>query len=176
MPDKKNNDVSAEESALFRDTMRHVKPLAEGKDNSEPIRERSEDDEDFPEGDYTLSDYESEPPVSSTEVMKYKDPSINEKIFKALRAGKISIDEEIDLHGMIVDEAHQNLQIFLRESQQNGFRCVRIVHGKGHKAGDRPILKNKVNNWLRQLRCVLAFCSATPRDGGTGAVYVLLRR
>jgi len=170
------DDLSPEERELFKDSMRHVKPLEEGKDHSEPIGERHDDIDELPEGDYTLSEFESEAPVTSTTVLTYKDPSISDKIFKSLKAGKIPIDEALDLHGMIVDEAHEAMQIFLREAQQNGWRCVRIVHGKGHKAGDRPILKNKVNNWLRQLRCVLAFCSATRQDGGTGAVYVLLRR
>ena len=55
-------------------------------------------------------------------------------------------------------------------------RCAHIIHGKGYRSGERqPVLKRKVNYWLRLRPDVLAFCSATPRDGGTGAVYVLLR-
>ena len=58
-----------------------------------------------------------------------------------------------------------------------GKRCVRIVHGKGLSSeGKLPVLKVKVNSWLRQKDDVLAFCSARPQDGGTGAVYVLLKK
>ena len=69
------------------------------------------------------------------------------------------------------------LDRFLEESRRRGWRCVRIVHGKGF--GSRsgvPIMKAHVDRWLRARPEVLAFCSATPPDGGTGALYVLLRR
>lgn len=56
-------------------------------------------------------------------------------------------------------------------------RVVRIIHGKKNSSeGKMPVLKGKVNSWLRQKSEVLAFCSARPNDGGTRAVYVLLKR
>ena len=79
-------------------------------------------------------------------------------------------------HGLSRAQAQQQLLKFLHLSSQNGWRCVRIIHGKGYRSPDnQPILKNSVNQWLRQHRDVLAFCSAKPADGGTGAVYVLLK-
>jgi DNA-nicking Smr family endonuclease len=56
--------------------------------------------------------------------------------------------------------------------------CIRIIHGKGKRSRNNkgPVIKTKVNHWLRQRDDVLAFCSARPIDGGTGAIYVLLRR
>ena len=69
------------------------------------------------------------------------------------------------------------LAAFLDRCGHRGARCVHIIHGKGHGSSNQgPVLKNKVNAWLRQREEVLAFCSAQPKDGGTGAVYVLLRR
>lgn len=172
MSNKKDvDDISPEERQLFRDTVADTIPTHAKKHALSTEQKPKKQPED-----YHLSEFESEPTVTHTTVISYKDPSINIKIFSDLKNGKVPIEAELDLHGLIVDEAHDALQNFIHNAQQKSLRCVRIIHGKGHKADERPILKNKVNNWLRQLHCVLAFCSATPRDGGTGAVYVLLRR
>jgi DNA-nicking Smr family endonuclease len=87
------------------------------------------------------------------------------------------VESELDLHGLIVTEARLEMIRFLRDCQLMGGGCVRIIHGKGHGSLQKqPILKNKVNKWLRQYDAVLAFCSARNSDGGTGAVYVLVQR
>ena len=91
--------------------------------------------------------------------------------------GKVHIDAELDLHGLTAVRAEPILAMFLAECQQQQIRSVRIIHGKGWGSRDnRPVLKSKVNYWLRQSDAVLAFCSATIEDGGTGALYVLLKR
>lgn len=78
---------------------------------------------------------------------------------------------------MTVTTARESLGEFLRRARRDSLGCVRIVHGKGNGSRQRgPVLKQKVNHWLRQRDEVLAFCSARPVDGGTGAIYVLLRR
>ena len=79
------------------------------------------------------------------------------------------------MHRKTVDEARESLSHFLITCKTKGIRHVLIIHGKGRGAG-KPILKNKLNHWLRQTEQVLAFCSAAPKDGKSGAVYVLLRR
>jgi DNA-nicking Smr family endonuclease len=82
----------------------------------------------------------------------------------------------LDLHGLGQAAARDNLADFLVQNRDAGRRCVKIVHGKGYRSGARgPILKIAVNSWLRRHADVLAFTSARPIDGGTGAVYVLLR-
>ena len=81
----------------------------------------------------------------------------------------------MDLHGKTVEESKIALSRFLMQCQAKGIRHVLIIHGKGHKMG-KPILKNKLNHWLRQIDDVLAFCSATAKEGRSGALYVLLRR
>jgi len=97
--------------------------------------------------------------------------------FRKLRRGRYSVQDEVDLHGMTVVEAREHLQAFLEQALSRRLTCVRIVHGKGRGSGHGgPILKRKVDVWLRQWDRVLAFCSARPADGGTGAVYVLLKR
>ena len=97
-------------------------------------------------------------------------------VLKKMRAGKLDIDSTLDLHGLSVDAARQQLIDFMDECRQFGYRHVIIVHGKGFRSQDKPVIKPLVNRWLRQANEVLAFCSAQPRDGGTGAVYVLLRK
>jgi len=82
----------------------------------------------------------------------------------------------IDLHGMTVDEAHDSLADFLLDARGRGFRCVRVIHGKGLTSRNRePVLKGKVRRWLSQWDDVLAYCEAPPHAGGSGAVVALLR-
>lgn len=98
-------------------------------------------------------------------------------ILRRLRRGDYTVEDELDLHGLNVAGAREALAQFLAEARARGLRCVRIVHGKGRGSPGRlPVLKNKVALWLRRRDDVLAYGSARPVDGGTGAVYVLLRR
>lgn len=108
--------------------------------------------------------------------LSFVAPGLQKNVLKKIRNGFFGIDAESDLHGLSRTQAQQQLLRFLHLSNQNGWRCVCIIHGKGYRSTDnQPILKNSVNQWLRQHRDVLAFCSAKPADGGTGAVYVLLK-
>jgi DNA-nicking Smr family endonuclease len=83
---------------------------------------------------------------------------------------------QLDLHGQTVDEARQSLVTFIDEALSEGLRCVRIVHGQGHSSpGQRAVLKNKVPSWLVQISAVSAFAQAPAKEGGAGALVVLLR-
>jgi len=103
---------------------------------------------------------------------------IQKTVLRKLRNGQIAVEGELDLHGRGVSEAEQELRAFLRNKQSAaGRRAVRVIHGKGHGSpNQKSVLKEKVNEWLRQSDAVLAFCPAGPTDGGTGAVRVLLKR
>jgi len=94
---------------------------------------------------------------------------------RKLKRGQFDIEDELDLHGMRVKEAGQTLESFLSKCSNHGRRCVRIIHGKGLRTGG-SVLKENVAQWLRLRSDVVAFCSAQPNDGGTGAVYVLLKK
>lgn len=97
-------------------------------------------------------------------------------ILTKLRRGHWSVQGEIDLHGHTSDEAHDALSDFLVESRQHGYRCVRVIHGKGLTSPQRePVLKGKVRKWLSHWDDVLAYCEAPRHAGGGGAVLVLLR-
>ena len=97
-----------------------------------------------------------------------------------LRKGDYSVQSHLDLHGLVLDEAKARFEAFIRESQQQGHNCVRIVHGRGkHSSSEPAVLKTHLTRWLssrKMRRVVVAFASARWKDGGGGAVYVLLYR
>ena len=98
------------------------------------------------------------------------------QVVRRLRRGLIPIEDELDLHGLTQSAARDRLAEFLQNTRAEGRRCVRIIHGKGYRSGARgPVLKIAVDSWLRRHLDVMAFTSARAIDGGTGAVYVLLR-
>ena len=115
--------------------------------------------------------------VGSEETLNFRRSGIQQRLFSRLRNGQIHIEAELDLHGMTIDIAHQALAKFIHDCQHYNIRCARIIHGKGwNSKHHKPILKTKLNSWLQQDENILAFCSAPIKDGGTGAVYVLIRR
>ncbi len=115
--------------------------------------------------------------LDTGEELGFRRPGVPETLLRKLRRGQFVVDDEIDLHGLSAPRARDALRNFLNEATDRRMRCVRVVHGKGRRSGPRgPVLKHVVNGWLRRSNAVMAFASARPVDGGTGAVYVLLRR
>ena len=103
-------------------------------------------------------------------------PGLPRNVLRDLRRGRWTIQRHIDLHGLNRHEAHEAVIVFLAAAQSDGKRCLRIVHGRGHGSPDRQgILRQLVKSWLSRRKDVLAFCHAPPRDGGDGALWVLLR-
>ncbi|GAA0785798.1 Smr/MutS family protein [Marinobacterium sediminicola] len=115
--------------------------------------------------------------IESSDELLFASPGVQIRLLKRLRQGHIPWEAGLDLHGYTVDQARDELSSFIRDAVRQQLRAVIIVHGKAHTQPGQPaLLKSCVNDWLRQLNPVIAFCSAQPRDGGTGAVYVLLKR
>ena len=116
----------------------------------------------------------------SDEFVEGKVSGLDPAIVRRLRQGDYAVQGHIDLHGMTRQEARGAVDRFLRESRNQGKRCVLVVHGRGtHSKDQMPVLKEALRSWLatnRFGRHVLAFASARPTDGGVGAIYVLLRR
>jgi len=97
-------------------------------------------------------------------------------VLTKLRRGHWVVQSEIDLHGMTTTEAHDALGDFLGDARARGWRCVRVIHGKGLSSPNRePVLKGKVRRWLTHWDDVLAYCEAQRHAGGSGAVLVLLK-
>jgi len=115
--------------------------------------------------------------VEKGDELFFKRPGVQQRVIEKLRRGQFAIEKELDLHGMTVIDTETALKRFLAHCQQNNYRCVRIIHGKGHGSKDKqPVIKNRLNQWLQKNSAILAFISARPADGGTGAVYVLIKR
>ena len=114
--------------------------------------------------------------LDTDDQLSFRRPGIGVEITRRLRSGHWSIQRQLDLHGLRVDEAREALGEFIRHAHKLGVRCVRVVHGKGMGSpGKSPVLKGRVQSWLVQKKEVLAFVQARPIDGGAGALLVLLQ-
>ncbi|MEE9344189.1 MAG: Smr/MutS family protein [Methylococcales bacterium] len=103
-------------------------------------------------------------------------PGLQHRVMKQLRRGKIAQDDTLDLHGATAIQARKLLHEFITVCSANNYRAVIIVHGKGLRStNNTPVLKTRVNYWLRDHQNVLGFCPAAPQHGGSGALYVLLK-
>src|SRR6185369_6735614 len=91
----------------------------------------------------------------------FRRPGISLDVLGRLRKGQWAIQDQLDLHGLRRDEAREALVAFIRNADQRGLRCLRVVHGKGHGSpGREPVLKSKVQRWLAQRQEVIAFAQA----------------
>lgn len=121
-----------------------------------------------------LSDHYYET-VKSDSVLSYSHPSLSSKRFQEFLKGNVRWEAKLDLHGLNLDLAKDRLIDFILNQNLLGHRVILVVHGKGGQFNPTPVLKNLVKHWLPQFPQVLAFRSAIGRDGGNGAVYVLLK-
>ncbi len=123
-----------------------------------------------------LSDeFDVETLLDTDDALSYRRPGIGTDVTRKLRKGGWSIQGQVDLHGLRREDARQALVDFIKDAARMGWRCVRVVHGKGlGSPGKTPVLKGKVQSWLIQKQEVLAFVQARPAHGGAGALVVLL--
>ncbi|MCK5648686.1 MAG: Smr/MutS family protein [Gammaproteobacteria bacterium] len=175
---KKHTD---EDFSTFQEAIKGVKAMKNDRidlyaypANTRPFKDKSQYNDDLHH--VLLSDEQESAEVSGEEFLFFARPGLQFKAQKQLRQGKIIIDDHLDLHGLTISEARETLLDFIRFAQKQQIRCIRLVHGKGYRAStQKPVLKNKINNWLRQHPDILAFSSAQPKDGGTGALYIILK-
>jgi DNA-nicking Smr family endonuclease len=114
--------------------------------------------------------------AAGSAALSFHRAGVRVQVMRRLRRGLYPTEDELDLHGLTQTAARDSLADFIARSRDSGRRCVRIIHGKGYRSGARgPVLKTAVDLWLRRHTDVMAFTSARAIDGGTGAVYVLLR-
>ena len=115
--------------------------------------------------------------VGAEDELYWAREGVQEGQMRKLKQGQVGFEGSLDLHGMKVEQARDTLWEFIAEAVRREIRCVRVTHGKAARLdGKRPLIKSHVNTWLRQHPQVLGFASCLPRHGGTGALYVLLRR
>jgi len=169
-----------EDTQLFRDAVRDVKPLGGGRPVAGPksaLRRYR-----LPRQNQKVM-LDAEPPGSANspviereDELSFRRPGVQIALLRKLRRAEWGIQGEIDLHGLTGDQATRVLHEFIDNAVARQARCVRIIHGKGLRSSDRlPVLKNVVSQVLRRMPAVMAFVSAKQNDGGTGATYVLLR-
>jgi DNA-nicking Smr family endonuclease len=169
-----------EDTRLFREAVQGAKKLRQ--DEAAAIaRRRPAPQARFSRADRhavlreSLSGEAGDPELAAGDELVYHRAGVPMTVLRKLRRGQYRVQAEMDLHGMTVVEAKQALRDFLAEALDRQFRCVRIIHGKGLRSGHRgPVLKGAVSSVLRRVGAVVAYVSARPVDGGTGAVYVLL--
>jgi DNA-nicking Smr family endonuclease len=114
--------------------------------------------------------------MEAGDALAYRAEGLQDSAWRRLRRGGYRVGAELDLHGYNRAGAQAAVVEFLADCHDRGVRCVRIIHGKGLRSPNTgPVIKSLLDAWLRRRRDVLAFCSAQPKEGGTGAVYVLLR-
>jgi DNA-nicking Smr family endonuclease len=180
-PERGADQHDATDAAAFHIAMRDVKPLVrESRQAKAPPRSRPRvrtprtSAENLDQAMPLIS--AASEAESAGAVLSFQRGGIRDQVIRRLRRGLYPSEDELDLHGLNQTAARDRLAEFLAHSRDTGRRCVRIVHGKGYRSGARgPVLKAAVNLWLRRNLDVLAFTSARAIDGGTGAVYVLLR-
>lgn len=125
--------------------------------------------------DELLEESDESASFESGDELKFLRSGHSTRLLKKLRRGDYAIQDELDLHGLVVSEAKQDTHAFVNECARDNVRAVRIVHGKGrNSAGRQPVLKNMLIGWLSKNQHVIAVVSTPANDGGTGAVYVLL--
>lgn len=175
------SDWDADEDAVFMQAMGQVQPLqGRGRD----IAPAPEAGNPPPQGQLGLQDFmegKLEFALSFTdEYIEGHVVGLDQMIMNKLRAGSLSPEGHLDLHGLNAVQAFEALRGFLRGCWYKGLRTVLIVPGRGRNSPDGiGILREKLQIWLTQeplKRVVLAFCTAQAHDGGPGSVYVLLRK
>ena len=175
MTDKPENK---QDSQLFLETIGKVTPVKSDKRSVVPTQKPKP----YPRkktplitDKLTLAQAESVNTLRAEDTFSYTTTGLQKNVLKKMRRGHYGLDAELDLHGLTSAGAKREFIKFLHYCELDGCRCVRIIHGKGYRSENNlPVLKNDLNIWLRQHQEVQAFCSAAQKDGGAGAVLVLL--
>lgn len=181
MADPRDDDE--DDADLFRSAIGPVRPLRES--TPPPDRPRPRPRARMAERDEAHAREEFRHALDASlldagDALSYRRDEVPPRLLQKLKRGEIAVQEELDLHGADSREAEQLLRAFLHDARQHGVGCVRIIHGKGSHgpasiaSSGMPVLKNLVDRLLRQRADILAFHSAPPAQGGTGAVLVLL--
>jgi DNA-nicking Smr family endonuclease len=152
---------------------RQSRPVAAAPPQPVPVQHRLDEQAVMREA---LSDeFDVETLLETDEALSFRRPGLGPDVVRKLRRGGWRLQGQFDLHGFRREDARQALADFIREAHKNGWRCVRVVHGKGlGSPGKTPVLKGRVQSWLVQKKEVLAFVQARPAEGGAGALVVLL--
>jgi len=174
---KKKSSISQSDLETFQQAMKEVKPVHKDKVPLSPppkkirkTRKTELDDESV-----GLSETDDLPMLGAEGYIVYKQHGISNKMLRKLRKGQYNVEATLDLHGMTINAAKIAVDHFLQQCLRDGIRIALIIHGKG-RGNQQPVLKNKLNQWLRGVNSILAFCSAATVHGSRGAMYIMLKK
>jgi len=187
---EKEKRVLSDDERLFRDAMTDVSPISKGnrrvmkvpdKDSLRPAHPPKNEDLEVMAHLSDLISGAAEMDITfSDEYMEGCVKGLDLRLMQKLKDGLFPIQDFVDLHRLTQEAAETRIRDFLLNSHGRGLRCVLIVHGKGLNSENHvPVLKKRVPLWLSRgpvRKIILAFATAKPYDGGTGATYVLLKR
>ncbi|HEX6141775.1 MAG TPA: Smr/MutS family protein [Geminicoccaceae bacterium] len=179
---RRERRLTDDELALWRGAVRSARPLRPGELGPPPPP--APEDEGGGEGEGAGAPAPRTRP-SGARLPAQPGPALDpdrpigldRRSWERLRRGRMSIDARLDLHGDTQEVAHLRLEGFLRAAQARGQRCVLVVTGKGQASGG--ILRHMVPRWLAEphnRNRLVAYAPAQREHGGTGALYVLVRR
>jgi len=184
-----NNDPVRDNNSFFLEAMSNVTPLSDKRvkitqglgSNKRPAHKIVDDEKETMHRLAGLIEGNEEMNITfSDEYIEGSVKGFSRKLVTRLKKGEFSIQDYIDLHGLTRKDAEIKVKNFIVQSRAHGLRCVLIVHGRGLNSPDNfSVLKENIPIWLSRgpaRKGVLAFTTARPYDGGTGAVYVLLRK
>ncbi len=181
MPDKEHDKKPETDKSLFREQLKDTRPIdsprIDPRGQPPPPKPRFSNNQIREPATKGVIIYDQTPGYSAEEYISYTAAGPQKKLLRKLRQGLLIREVVIDLHRQTLRDAAQAVHDFLYAAVAARLRCVLIIHGKGSRSkSDTPKMKNQLALWLRHHDDVLAYCSALPDDGGTGALYVLVRR
>ncbi len=174
----KSDRPASSDSELFRQAVGPVRPVNDDRTSSRPAPPTPEPQQtrasEARVSDELLTMQDALFRVETGEEISHLKAGLQSRVLRRLRRGQYAVGGELDLHQLDEITARQVIKEFLQQAHEHRVNCVKIIHGKGLRSQDGPVLKNLVNAYLRRRSDVLAFTSARSNDGGTGSVYVLL--
>jgi DNA-nicking Smr family endonuclease len=187
---KTGKTVISEDERLFSEAMTGVSPISKGnrrimklpdKDSLRPAHAPKNEELEVMAHLSDLISGAAEMDITfSDEYVEGCVKGLDPRLMQQLKDGLFPIEDHVDLHRLTQGTAETCVRDFLLNSQGRGLRCVLIVHGKGLNSENHiPVLKKRMPLWLSRgpvRKIILAFSTARPYDGGTGAIYVLLKR
>lgn len=182
-PPARPPEPDVDDATLFARATRGARPIQADATAPLPVKRpdpntrlrraaaEAEEREKTPLSDAAALMHETTPESTLT----YARSGVQPRVLQKLKQGQMPWQAAVDLHSCTADQARDAVLSLLQDARQANLQVVKVVHGKG-LIKEQALLKTFVNGWLRQVPEVLAFVSALPRDGGTGAIYVLLKR
>ena len=174
--------VTKSDEEIFRDAMADVREIREFREL--PLKSPPKFDKIRPVKDDSLEilqqivNGERKITLADTaEYIEWTRPNVRKDIIRRLHNGDFSVQDSIDLHGMTLGVAEGAFSAFLREALQKHLFCIKVIHGRGLRSPNGPVLKEALKKWLRGTfsKWVLAYVTAKDCDGGLGATYIILR-